>query len=322
MKRIPLILCLVIACAALAAEPPVEIGNAKAVRNRLVERALGYLGTRYVIGGDDGSGFDCSGLIYRVYLDTLMRQIPRTVKTLHGFSEQIRRSELEPGDLVFFDTVGPLTHVGIYIGESQVVHAASDGPKTGVIVSSLDEKYYANAYAGSGRILPSGGWIGILIDISGAPILGGSYLAGAGSVVTGGSLGGRISYNLFGMYPGLELKFEYDASLKAFTIPLQLTFGFSKNFWVSAGTTFAFTDAELTAGGSVRRFDIGGPAFLNTFGMGWKLFNFRVAGVKPGVVAGLSYTRLVPDESAAPAFFTDLAAGLKGYVGVNVGLDF
>lgn len=322
MKRIPLILCLVIVCTALAAEPPVEVGGSKAVRTRLVERALGYLGTPYVIGGEDRSGLDCSGLVYRVYLDTLGRRIPRTVRTLHGFSEPIRLSELEPGDLVFFDTVGPLTHMGIYIGDSQIVHAASDGPKTGVIVSSLDETYYTKAYASSGRILPSGGWIGVLIDISGAPILGGSYLAGAGSVVTGGSLGGRISYNLFGVYPGLELKFEYDASLKAFTIPLQLTFGLTKKFWISAGTTFAFTDAELSAGGSVRRFDIGGSSFLNTFGVGYKLLTFRAAGVKPGVFAGLTYTRLVPDETAAPAFFTDLAAGLKGYIGVNVGLDF
>jgi probable lipoprotein NlpC len=56
--------------------------------------------------------------------------VPRTVRTLKSWTEPLSLSDLQIGDLVFFDTTGPLAHVGIYLGEGRFIHAASDGAKT------------------------------------------------------------------------------------------------------------------------------------------------------------------------------------------------
>ena len=78
--------------------------------------------------------------------------LPRTVLSLEQYAEKIPESEREPGDLVFFNTTGRISHVGIYLGNGEFVHAASDGPRTGVIVSNLSENYWNRTYRFSARI--------------------------------------------------------------------------------------------------------------------------------------------------------------------------
>ena len=106
-----------------------------------------YLGTPYVWGGASPSGFDCSGLVMYVYAQVGV-SLPHSSYAQYGYGSPVSRSDLQPGDLVFFDGLG---HVGIYIGGDQFVHA----PHTGDVVkiSSLSEDWYAANYVGARRIL-------------------------------------------------------------------------------------------------------------------------------------------------------------------------
>lgn len=111
--------------------------------------ALNFLGTPYVWGGTTPSGFDCSGFtkyVYQQFGYTLNRTAAQQLN--NGYSV----SNLEPGDLVFFNntysTSAAASHVGIYIGDNQFVHSASGGVK----VTSLSDSYYASRYIGARRI--------------------------------------------------------------------------------------------------------------------------------------------------------------------------
>ncbi|MDR2377000.1 MAG: C40 family peptidase [Treponema sp.] len=124
-------------------------------RNKLLAAADAYRGTPYRYGGVDRNGVDCSGLIYASFKDSLAVSVPRTTSALYSWTEKIGEDSLQPGDLVFFITTGSgISHAGIYAGEGRFIHSASDGPKTGVIYSSLDESYWRRTFAGAGRALP------------------------------------------------------------------------------------------------------------------------------------------------------------------------
>jgi probable lipoprotein NlpC len=140
---------------------PIEdsaLGGVSAVnaRLRLLSAAEAYLGTPYRYGGADSRGLDCSGLVFLSFKDALNTPVPRTVSSLYSWSEKIPSGEIKTGDLVFFVTTGAeISHVGIYAGDGRFIHAASTGPKTGVMYSRLDESYWKRAFTGAGRALPS-----------------------------------------------------------------------------------------------------------------------------------------------------------------------
>lgn len=134
---------------------PLNPAEAKRKREAFIAAALAYRGTPYVRGGNSKAGIDCSGLVCRAGVEALGVNLPRTVLSLEQYAEKIAESEREPGDLVFFNTTGRISHVGIYIGDGEFVHAASDGPRTGVIVSNLSENYWSRTYRFSARILPA-----------------------------------------------------------------------------------------------------------------------------------------------------------------------
>jgi cell wall-associated NlpC family hydrolase len=142
----------------------VPISTVKPVetRRRVVAAAKSYTGVPYRSGGTDGNGLDCSGLVALCYRDAIDIDIRRTALELHDLAEVIDRSELQSGDLVFFDTTGPYTHVGIYIGKTRFLHAASEGPSTGVIITSLDEEYWKRSFSGAGRLIAPAHFLGLL----------------------------------------------------------------------------------------------------------------------------------------------------------------
>ena len=126
-------------------------------RSLLLAAAGKYERTPYRYGGKDRRGLDCSGLVFVSFLDALGISVPRNAESLYSWVERIPIDNAQPGDLVFFRTTGGsrISHVGILTGEGRFIHSASSGPKTGVIYSRLDDKYWARTYAGAGRIFPA-----------------------------------------------------------------------------------------------------------------------------------------------------------------------
>lgn len=125
------------------------------LREKIVNFALKYKGYNYVYGGESLSegGFDCSGLVYYVFKSNFGYSIHRTASTQYKYDgRSISKSELQPGDLVFFSSNGSsVTHVGIYIGGGEFIHASTS--KTGVIISSLNSSYYTRVYWGAKNII-------------------------------------------------------------------------------------------------------------------------------------------------------------------------
>jgi hypothetical protein len=123
----------------------------------VVRAAMSLKGVPYLRGGDDRQGLDCSGLVYRVFRDITGQELPRSVESLFCDGAAVT-SQLHIGDLLFFDTrenraPAVATHVGVYAGGDRFVHAASEGTKTGVIVSTLQAAYYRDKYLGARRLI-------------------------------------------------------------------------------------------------------------------------------------------------------------------------
>lgn len=144
-------------CLKLCAED-VSPAQAQVNREKFVAESKKYVGCPYVYGATGPDSFDCSGLIYYAANQSLGLQLPRTSKALYSFCRIVPREKMEEGDLLFFKTnnTASITHVGIYIGGSQFISAISDGPNSGVIISSLDQEYWKPKYVGCGQFLASG----------------------------------------------------------------------------------------------------------------------------------------------------------------------
>lgn len=151
-------LLIAVAIQNMAAQSNISAAQAAAMRERLIVIAEKYLGAPYKYGGRTPDGFDCSGFVSYVADEALDIKLPRTSTSLYSYTRIIPDAKREVGDLVFFKTTssGNISHVGIYIGDAQFIHSASDGPKTGIIISSLSENYWKRNYSGTGQFLPSG----------------------------------------------------------------------------------------------------------------------------------------------------------------------
>ena len=127
-------------------------------RDKFVAEAKKYVGFPYEYGSVGPNTFDCSGYVYYTAREAVGVQLPRTAKAIYNFVTQISDNEKEPGDLLFFKTTssGSISHIGIYIGNNQFISAISDGPNTGVIVSSLNQDYWKGKYVAAGQFLSSG----------------------------------------------------------------------------------------------------------------------------------------------------------------------
>lgn len=133
--------------------PTPEPGPYNPKRNDLALFALSLLDTRYAWGGrGPATGFDCSGLVSHVYREAAGLPVKGTSADLGQTSRPIDRTRLQPGDLVFFNTLGARhSHVGIYVGDGRFVHASN--PRTGVRVDQLSNRYYAQRFEGAGTLL-------------------------------------------------------------------------------------------------------------------------------------------------------------------------
>jgi cell wall-associated NlpC family hydrolase len=115
--------------------------------------ALSMLDTRYSWGGrGPAMGFDCSGLVSHVYKEAAGLPVRGSAADLGQKARPVDRSRIQPGDLLFFNTLGTRhSHVGIYVGGGRFVHASN--PRTGVRVDHLSNRYYAQRFEGAGTLL-------------------------------------------------------------------------------------------------------------------------------------------------------------------------
>jgi cell wall-associated NlpC family hydrolase len=118
----------------------------------IVDRAEDFLGTPYRTGGTTSRGVDCSGLVFSVYR-AFGIALPRTSRAQSRFGAQVNRSDLRPGDLVFFDTSGGrgVSHVGIYAGRGEFIHASTRARR--VRFDRLDNKYFKRRFVVARRVL-------------------------------------------------------------------------------------------------------------------------------------------------------------------------
>ena len=121
---------------------------------RVANYAMQFKGYRYVYGGASPSGFDCSGMVYYIYRQFGYSVGRTSTDQLRNGYPHVSRSNLKPGDIVLFERTytssRPATHSGIYIGNGQFIHAANS--RLGVIVTSLDNDYYASRFLCGVRI--------------------------------------------------------------------------------------------------------------------------------------------------------------------------
>lgn len=118
---------------------------------QIIDSAKQYIGVPYVWGGTSPNGFDCSGLVYYVFRQHGI-YLNRTAATQYEHGVSVSKSNLQPGDLVFFANTykAGISHVGIYVGNGQFIHASSS---QGVTISYLSNSYWASHYYGARRVL-------------------------------------------------------------------------------------------------------------------------------------------------------------------------
>jgi cell wall-associated NlpC family hydrolase len=108
-----------------------------------------WYGTPYRMGGTSKTGVDCSAFVQAVYLSAFAVSLPRTARDQYNSARIISTTELQEGDLVFFNTRGGVSHVGIYLQNNKFIHASTS---YGVTVSDMFDSYYIKRFIGAGRI--------------------------------------------------------------------------------------------------------------------------------------------------------------------------
>ena len=131
---------------AIRLDVPVEI-----IQNKpLYELIDNWWGTPYRLGGTTQKGIDCSAFVQTLMIGVFAMHLPRTAREQKEASAWIPMNDLKEGDLVFFNTRGSVSHVGVYLHNNKFVHASTSG---GVMISDLNETYWSRKLLGAGRVL-------------------------------------------------------------------------------------------------------------------------------------------------------------------------
>jgi cell wall-associated NlpC family hydrolase len=130
-------------------EPP---SSQLSATGELALQALGFLGIRYKYGGNSpATGFDCSGLVRYVVGQAIGLVLPRDSRGISEIGSQVATTELQPGDLVFFNTMRkPYSHVGIYVGDQRFIHAPATGGAVELV--NMGERYWQSRFDGARRL--------------------------------------------------------------------------------------------------------------------------------------------------------------------------
>ena len=120
--------------------------------SELVVNAMGFLGVPYKRGGNTAeTGFDCSGFVRAIYEQSVGLLLPRRAEQQAAATQRIEKNELQPGDLVFFNTMRrAFSHVGIYVGDGKFIHSPKPGAE--VRVESMGVSYWQRRFDGARRV--------------------------------------------------------------------------------------------------------------------------------------------------------------------------
>lgn len=175
-QRLTAILLSLISCACAAVEPAPQASSARLQptiqlqadtqlasvapsegswsdrAQEVLMNALSLTGIRYQYGGNSPeTGFDCSGFVRYVFHQAANLSLPRSALEISRLGAQVTKNELQPGDLVFFNTMrSAFSHVGIYVGNNRFIHAPSSGG--GVRVENMQQDYWLKRFNGAKRI--------------------------------------------------------------------------------------------------------------------------------------------------------------------------
>jgi hypothetical protein len=128
-------------------QPRHSFGHMKTFFNDVTK----YFGTRYRWGGKTPAGFDCSGFVGFMYDKVFNMHLPRTSREMSAIGTKVDKDQLQPGDLVFFQSRGRgINHVGIFIGENSFVHSSTS---RGVVEEQLKQNFYEKQFVGAVRLL-------------------------------------------------------------------------------------------------------------------------------------------------------------------------
>ncbi len=124
--------------------------------SELVVNAMGFLGVPYKRGGNTAeTGFDCSGFVRAIYEQSIGLLLPRRAEQQAAATQRIDKNDLQPGDLVFFNTMRrAFSHVGIYVGDGKFIHSPKPGAE--VRVESMGVSYWQRRFDGARRVTPQG----------------------------------------------------------------------------------------------------------------------------------------------------------------------
>ncbi|WP_371929804.1 C40 family peptidase [Uliginosibacterium sp. 31-16] len=156
-SRLLTALCLLLAVQVAQADDVAATQPAETTSNKvttLIDKGFGFLGVRYRFGGNgpDAGGFDCSGLVRKVFGDALGLNLPRTAAEMARLGDKVGTQDLKPGDLVFFNTMRrAFSHVGIYLGDNKFLHAPAKG--SAVRVEAMDQSYWLKRFNGGRRLV-------------------------------------------------------------------------------------------------------------------------------------------------------------------------
>jgi lipoprotein Spr len=126
----------------------VNVAVEEMYNTKLLQFIEDWYGTRYRYGGSTKQGVDCSYFSSNLVNSVFNISIPRTASEQYQQTEHIQKTDLHTGDLVFFNTRGGVSHVGVYLSNDKFVHASTSN---GVMISSLNEEYYNKRFVGAGR---------------------------------------------------------------------------------------------------------------------------------------------------------------------------
>lgn len=317
----------------------------QAKRNAIVEECKEYIGTPYLYGGLTKDGIDCSGFVFTTVRDSAGIQLPRTVKALYSFVQMIPDSKKQKGDLVFFRTVeSTISHVGIYIGKDQFMHSVSDGPNTGVIVSSLKENYWKTRYAGVGTFFP------VEYEETNTFIASNDTNTSSSSTTTSNNKK-KIStfsadsslflnwnflttdqflfnvrgvtfqvhgvYNKWILHPGFGIDFKYEPKMNIFQIPMYLSLSPKNFFRIYSGVVFTIGKPVLIGSGE----EINSSIFPGILGISFQTPSIQIGKTELRFVQDLNYTIFNKKNNFALNFVDSVVAGLVFQSGIRIGFD-